>query len=375
MIKENIESGNERGELVLSNPPHIRASQSVTGIMWMVIAALIPAVAYSINVFGLKTLYITIAGVITAVISEAAYQLLMKKKVTVGDGSAVITGLLLVMNVPPDAPIWMVCIGSAFSVIIVKQLFGGIGFNIFNPALAGRAFLLASWPVYMTTKWHTFSGTNIISRDIYNNIGISQAAFDAITSATPLTALKGSAKLLTELSITPDSFYNFLLSDNMLRSLFIGDVGGCIGETSALLLLAGALFLFYKRIITWHIPLSYIGSVIVIISLYYGFNPPSGSELVSGFLVRMVLFHILSGGLVLGAFFMATDMVTSPVTRSGMIFFGIGCGVITCVIRIWGGYPEGVSYSILLMNATVPLIDRMLKPVIFGAGTNDQAEG
>ena len=247
MAQDKTENGTERIELILSNPPHIRDSQSVPGIMWMVVAALIPALAYSINIFGLKTLYLTVVAIVAAVLSEACYQFLMKKKVCVSDGSAVITGLLLVMNVPPDAPAWMVGIGSAFSIIIAKQLFGGIGFNIFNPALAGRAFLLASWPVYMTTRWHNFSSTNIISRDIFNTAGIPSTAFDAITSATPLTVLKGSAKIISEFALSPDSFFNLLLSDHMLRSLFVGDIGGCIGETSALLLLAGVCFTFLNQ--------------------------------------------------------------------------------------------------------------------------------
>ncbi|MBP7583739.1 MAG: RnfABCDGE type electron transport complex subunit D [Spirochaetes bacterium] len=374
MAQEKSDSPAQKPELILSNPPHLHAPQSVTGIMWLVVAALIPAAGYSIHLYGFKALVLMISAVLTAIIAEAAFQLLMKKKVSVTDGSAVITGLLLVMNVPPDAPVWMVCIGSAFAIIIAKQLFGGVGFNIFNPALAGRAFLLASWPVYMTTKWHQFSPTNVLSQGITNFQNMPAAVFDAVTSATPLAALKGASKIIVDMNVPADAFYNFLLSNEMLKSLFIGNIGGCVGETSALLLLAGALLLFYKRIITWHVPLTYMGTVAAFTFTYYTFAHIPGTDAVPHFTYRMVLFHLLSGGLVLGAFFMATDMVTSPVTQRGMIVFGIGCGLLTCVIRLWGGYPEGVSYSILLMNATVPLIDRFFKPRVFGAVKDDTSE-
>jgi len=374
MAQEKKVSEAPKPDLVLSNPPHIRAPQSVPSIMWLVVISMLPALAYSVYLFGLKALFLIAVSTGTAMAAEVLYQLAMRKKITVGDGSAVITGLLLVMNVPPDAPLWMVAVGSAFAIVIAKQLFGGIGFNIFNPALAGRAFLLASWPVYMTTAWHRFSDTNILSRGIQNSSTIAPEAFDAITGATPLAALKEASKVITEMGVQADAFYNILLSNQMLKSLAMGDIGGCLGETSALLLLAGALLLFYKRIITWHIPVTYAGTVAVFMAVYYYVNPVPGAEAVDLFIPRMVLFHLLSGGLVLGAFFMATDMVTSPVTKKGMILFGAGCGLITCLIRLWGGYPEGVSYSILLMNATVPLIDRVLKPKVFGTSGDDNSE-
>jgi len=346
-------------ELVLSSAPHIRTEQSLPAIMWMVVIALLPAAAYSVYLFGLHALILMLASIIAAVGADALMQILLRRPRSFTDGSAVITGLLLAMNVPPQAPVWMAVIGSFFAIIIAKQLFGGIGFNIFNPALAGRAFLMTSWPVYMTTKWHHFSPANVLSSGIANALGIPNAAYDVITGATPLGALKEAPKLLGDMGVPIESLYKLLFSNEMLASLFIGNVGGCIGETSALLLLVGALFLLYKRIITWHIPFSYLGTVAGIMLLYYtltGFPFP----------FRGAIFHLLSGGLMLGAFFMATDMVTSPVTKKGMIIFGAGCGLVTCVIRIWGGYPEGVSYSILLMNAAVPLIDRFTKPRVFG---------
>lgn len=348
-------------QLILSNAPHIRAGQSVRTIMWMVAGALVPAAVFSVYTFGINALMVITVGVASAVISEAIYLRLLRKPVTVSDGSAVITGLLLAMNVPPDVPLWVTGIGSAFSIIIAKQLFGGLGYNIFNPALAGRAFLMASWPVYMTTRWHHFSPLNVLSGNAANIAGLPNTAYDTITQATPLGALKEIPKILADLNITPEQFYTTLFSKDIMKSLFIGNTGGCVGETSAALLLLGGLFLLYKRIISWHIPVSYIGTVAIITAVYYALTG-------SPYVTRAVLFHLLSGGLMLGAFFMATDMVTSPVTHGGMIIMGIGCGIITCVIRLFGGYPEGVSYSILLMNATVPLIDRFTKPRVFGTG-------
>ncbi len=351
-------------ELVLSAAPHIRTDQSLPKIMWMVVFALLPAAAYSVYLFGLHALILMLASIIGAVAADALMQFLLKRPRSFADGSAVITGLLLAMNVPPQAPVWMVVIGAFFAIIIAKQLFGGIGFNIFNPALAGRAFLMTSWPVYMTTRWHHFSPTNVLSSGVTNTLGIPAGAYDVITGATPLGAFKEAPRLLVDMGVPIESLYKLLFSSEMFASLFIGNVGGCIGETSALLLLFGALFLLYKRIITWHIPFTYLGTVAGFMALYYtltGFPFP----------IEVTIFHLLSGGLVLGAFFMATDMVTSPVTKKGMIIFGAGCGLITCVIRIWGGYPEGVSYSILLMNAAVPLIDRFTKPRVFGTRGKD----
>jgi len=345
--------------LVLSNAPHVRTDDTVSKIMWMVVIALLPAVFYSVYIFGLNSLFIILASVIAAVASEALFQYLMKKPVSVSDGSAVITGLLVAMNVPPGSPLWVAPIGACFAVIIVKQLFGGIGFNIFNPALAARAFLVASWPVHMTTGWHKFAGTNVLSRDITNIAGLPEKLFDAVTQATPLTLMREAPSLLKGYDVGIDQLQKMIFSPEMIKSGFMGSIGGCIGETSAFLLLIGGLFLMYKKVITWHIPVSFIGTVGIFAYLYYFFSGYSAAPMIA-------LAHVLSGGLFLGAFFMATDMVTSPVSAKGMIIFGVGCGIITFVIRVWGGYPEGVSYSILLMNAVVPLIDRFIKPRVFG---------
>ena len=367
-MAEKEKSESKQKLLVLTGAPHIRSGESISKIMWSVIIALTPAAAFSVYLFGIPALKLMAVSVAAAVAAEALIQLLLRKRVTALDGSAAITGLLLAMNVPPGAPLWMVAIGSAFAIIIVKHLFGGLGFNIFNPALAARAFLLASWPVHMTTTWHRFGEYNVLMQNAQNSVGFPPAVFDALTQATPLTLMKEGPRILADNNIALSKLYDMALAPEMLRSLFLGTVGGSIGETSALLLLIGALFLMIRKIITWHIPLSFIGAVAAAAAGYYtltGFPAPH----------LMVLFHVLSGGLILGAFFMATDMVTSPVSKKGMVIFGVGCGLLTFVIRLWGGYPEGVSYAILIMNAVVPLIDRYTKPRVFGVSEGKNLTG
>lgn len=344
---------------LVSSAPHIRSGESVPKVMWSVVLALAPAAGFSVYHFGMPALVLIGVSVGSAVVAEALIRLFLRKPVTVLDGSAVITGLLLAMNLPPQAPWWMAAIGSAFAVIVVKQLFGGLGFNIFNPALAARALLMASWPVYMTTAWHRFSGDNVLSPASLNNGGLPPAVYDTLTRATPLGLLRDGPRILADAGLGSAPLYKMAVSPEMLKSLFMGNVGGCIGETSALLLLAGALFLLFRKIITWHIPAAYAGTVAAAAAVYYFATGCPCWQM-------MPLFHLLSGGLVLGAFFMATDMVTSPVSRKGMLLFGAGCGIVTFVIRLWGGYPEGVSYAILIMNAFVPLIDRLTKPRVFG---------
>lgn len=345
---------------LISSAPHIRSGESIPKVMWSVVLALAPAAGFGVYRFGMPALVLIGVSVGSAVAAEALIRLFLRKPVTVLDGSAVITGLLLAMNLPPLAPWWMAAIGAAFAVIVVKQLFGGLGFNIFNPALAARALLMASWPAYMTTAWHRFSGDNVLSPAVLNTAGIPPAVYDTLTGATPLGLLRDGPRILADAGLGSEPLYRMATSPEMLKSLFMGNSGGCIGETSALLLLAGALFLLLRKIITWHIPAAYAGTVAACAAVYYYATGCPCWQM-------MPLFHLLSGGLVLGAFFMATDMVTSPVSRRGMLLFGAGCGLITFVIRMWGGYPEGVSYAILIMNALVPLIDRLTKPRVFGA--------
>ncbi|MFZ0389061.1 MAG: RnfABCDGE type electron transport complex subunit D [Calditrichia bacterium] len=334
---------------VVTSSPHVRDQDSISKIMWTVNIALLPALVMATYFFGFQALWITILSILAAVGTEALVQKMMKKPIRVHDGAAVITGFLLAYNLPPSVPWWMPIVGSVFAVAIVKELFGGLGYNILNPALAARAFLLASWPVDMTAQW-TQPREGTIS-------GIA-----AVTSATPLNLLKQSAKIITNPAAYEPSQVQQAqeaiagLSSNY-NNLLIGNVGGCIGETSVIALLIGALILFYRHIIDWRIPFTYMGTVALLAWIF------GGTE---GFFTGNWLFHILSGGLVLGAFYMATDMVTSPIAAKGQIIFAAGCGILTVVIRLWGGYPEGVSYSILLMNLAVPLIDRYTVPRVFG---------
>lgn len=300
----------------VSSSPHIRSNDSVHGIMRDVVIALLPATVAGIYFFKLQGLLVILASVLSCIAAEALWQKLTHQKITICDLSAVITGLLLAFNLPADIPLWLPVVGGFFAIIVVKQLFGGLGQNIVNPALAARAVLLASWPVHMT-NW----------------------TVDGVSSATPLGVLKEGG--------------TFAFSH---MDVFLGNVGGCIGETSAIALLIGGAYLLYRKVISWHIPASYIGTVFVLTQVI-GRN---------GFMSGDGLFEILAGGVMLGAFFMATDYTTSPMSKKGHLVFGIGCGILTSIIRIFGGYAEGVSYSILIMNLFVPLIDRYTAPRVFG---------
>lgn len=310
--------------IYVTSSPHIHSGGSVKKVMWSVFIALIPAGLWGIYAYGLRSLYLIIASILACLITEAVILKLRKRPVAISDGSAALTGLLLAYNVSPNLPIWVICIGAVFAIAIAKQAFGGLGRNIFNPALAARAFLMASWPTYMVTfqnpRWNV----------------------DALTSATPLTNIK----------------HSFGFSNPTYMDLFIGNRGGCIGEVCTVALIAGALFLLYKRYISLRIPASFILTVGFLSWAFMG----------KGFFQGDALFYIMSGGLILGAFFMATDYVTSPITKKGKIIFGIMCGILTFAIRKWGGYPEGVCYSILIMNAAVPIIERHTKPGRFGKG-------
>jgi|TARA_B100001971_G_C18253624_1_gene580220 electron transport complex protein RnfD len=302
----------EEKQLIVDTSPHIRKKENISYIMWWVVVALLPAAIMGVYQFGTNALWIVLVSVAAAVLTEFFIQEITKQRITIKDGSAVITGLLLALVLPPTVPLWIPIVGSFIAISIAKHAFGGIGQNIFNPALIGRAFLVASWPLLMTT-W---------------------LAPDGITAATPLGALKVGGELIATNS-----------------QLFLGSIGGTIGETSALAVLLGAFFLFIKKIISWRIPLVYIGTVFLL-TWVTGQDP---------------VFHILAGGLMLGAFFMATDYVTTPITKNGRVVFGIGLGILTVIIRLYSGLPEGVMYSILLMNGLTPLIDRHTKPKAFGA--------
>ncbi len=302
----------------VSSSPHIRSSETTQNIMRDVTIALTPAALYGVYNFGLRALIVLVISVVSAMVAEAACQKIRKQKITVSDFSAVVTGLLLGMNLPSAVPYWIPVVGSFFAIAVVKQAFGGLGHNFINPALAARALLVASWPVHMTT-W-------------------VKPGSDAIASPTVLGILKEK---------TGDALPS-------LTDMLMGSIGGCIGETSALLLLLGGLYLIYKGVITIKIPGIYIGTV-ALLTLF-----------ITGFDFELTMVHILSGGLILGAFFMATDYASSPITPKGQIIYAFGMGLLTVIIRFYGGYPEGVSYSILLMNVAAPLIDKYAKPRVFG---------
>lgn len=329
-------------KVVVTSSPHIKAEDSTKSLMLDVVLALIPALAVAIFTFGLRALTMTVATIISCVVFEWLYCKVNHKKATIGDLSAVVTGILIAFNVPVAAPIWMPVIGGAFAIIVVKMLFGGIGKNFMNPALGARAFMMASWPALMTTWVQPHQKLPLFA---------SVEVTDAISTATPLASLKQGI-------LPSESLKGFPMD------LFFGQHGGVIGETCALALLVGGIYLLIRKVININIPAAYILTVAVLTFLF-----PMGDV----DRLQWMLSQVLSGGLMLGAFFMATDYVTSPVTPKGQIVFGVGCGVLTVFIRYFGGLPEGVSYSILIMNALVWMIDQKCLPRKFGY--SDAKEG
>ncbi len=344
---------------ILSSSPHAHARCSVSSLMLDVIIALLPALACSVYFFGIRALLVTATCVSACLLTELVCRLAMKRENTTGDLSAVLTGLLLAFNLPPMIPLWMAICGSVFAIGVAKQVFGGLGYNPFNPALAARAFMLVSFTGAMTT-W-TASGWSTCLADAVT----TATPVAAVTTATPLGMIKGGLGRETLSAMNWEQF-------TLFKDLFFGNVNGCIGEVSAFALLIGAAYLLYRRVITWHIPAAFIGSVFLFALFMRGaeYYPafisgmiPEGANAIPPFV------HVLSGGVVLGACFMATDYVTSPITARGKIIFGIGCGVLTMLIRTapTGSYPEGVSFAILIMNAFTPLINRYTRPKVFGA--------
>ena len=323
-------------ELTISSSPHVHAPVTTQTIMRDVLIALAPALVGSIYFFGFRALLVTLVSAAACVFFEWAYAKLTKIPCKIYDLSAVVTGVLLAFVCPVTIPYWCIIIGDFFAIIVVKAIFGGIGRNIVNPALAGRAFMF-SYPALMTT-W--------VKPGFSNAAGIFNTA-DAVTGATPLAQMGQG-----------------VMPEATLGEMFLGNIGGCIGETSALLLLVGLVYLLVRKVITLRIPLAFIGTVAVLTVLF-----PQGNGN-----VQWMAAQLLSGGLFLGAIFMATDYVTSPLTKLGQIVFGIGCGVLTVVIRYFGGYPEGVSYAILIMNCCVVLLDRIGRPTKFGAPKKEVAK-
>ena len=327
----------EKQLLTVSPSPHARRGATTASVMKDVIIALLPATIWGIYIFGARAALVVLTCVISSILFEAITQILLHRPVTISDCSAALTGLLLGLNLSPTVPIYAAIVGSAFAIVVVKQLFGGIGKNIMNPALAARVFLMLTWTGSMTK----FPAA-------YDRVGIGKAA-DAVASATPLVSLKAG--------VMPENIG--------IMELFFGQTGGCIGEISVLMLLIGGIYLLIRRVITWHIPVSFLGTVAVLTLLF-----PRGDADPLTFM----LSSLCSGGLVLGAFFMATDYVTSPVTWLGRLIFGAGCGVLVVFIRYFSGYNEGVSFAILIMNALVWYLDMATMPRIYGKARREKKE-
>ncbi len=325
-------------KLLISPSPHVHSGDSIEKNMYGVLIALIPTFICSVVFFGMGAIIVTLTSVLACLIFEYLIQkFILKRQPTIWDGSAIITGVLLAFNVPANLPIWIILIGALVAIGIGKMSFGGLGCNIFNPALVGRVFLLISFPVQMTT-WPMTQGFNT-------------SYIDAQTGATPLALLKEAVKTGTPVNevLNTEGFVTY-------KDMLLGNMGGSLGEVAALALLVGFAFMLFRRIITWHIPVTIFATVVIFGGILHLCDP-----------VQFVnpLVHLLTGGMMLGAIFMATDYVTSPMSSKGMIIYGVGIGVLTIIIRVFGAYPEGMSFAILIMNAFTPLINRYCKPTRF----------
>ncbi len=323
--------------LNVSPSPHTHGKESTQKLMFNVVLALIPALFTSIFYFGVGAIIVTATSVISCLIFEYLIQrFILKKPVSITDGSAIVTGILLAFNLPSNLPVLIVIIGSFISIAVAKMTFGGLGNNPFNPALVGRVFMLISFPVQMTS-WPVPAG-------------FATGYTDATTGATPLAIIKEGLKNGEPLSQLMDKIPT-------PAQMFMGDMGGSMGEVAAIALLIGFVYLLYKKVITWHVPVSVVGSIAIFTAILWLVNPEQNAN---------PMFHILAGGVLLGAIFMATDYVTSPMVPKSMIIYGCGIGIITVIIRVFGAYPEGVSFAILIMNACVPLLNAYIKPKRFG---------
>ena len=325
----------------VSGSPHVHNNQSVQKIMWGVVTALVPALLVSLWYFGLGALVTTTIAVFSCVIVEYTIaKYILKEQPSIADGSAVVTGILLAFNVPSSIPWWQLVIGSIVAIGVAKMSFGGLGRNPFNPALVGRVFMLISFPVDMTSWPLPMQNRYVLT--------------DAITGPTSLGIVKEGIKNGESLSQLASKIPDY-------ANMFYGNIGGSLGEVSAIAILLGGFYMLFRKIITWHIPLSYLATVFAFTGILWLINPDIYIDPV---------FHMIAGGLLLGAIFMATDMTTSPMNWKGMLIYGFGCGVLTVLIRVWGAYPEGVSFAILIMNAATPLINKGFKPSRFGNAVN-----
>lgn len=333
-------------KLIVSLSPHQLGTNSVKRLMYGVLIALLPTLFVSVWFFGLGAIVVTLTSVLSAIMFEFLItKYVLKKPNTISDGSAIITGLLLAFNLPSNLPIWLVIIGAFVAIVIAKSSFGGLGNNPFNPALVGRVFLLISWPVQMTS-W-----------PIPSPLSDKFLAYtDVTTGATPLGKLAEAMRNGDSMSAFAERVPDYI-------QMLLGNMGGSLGEVAAIALLIGFAYMLMKKIITWHIPVSILGTVTIFTGILWLVNPVKFAN---------PLFHLLSGGLLLGAIFMATDYVTSPMSKRGQIIFGVGIGLLTIIIRLWGAFPEGVSFAILIMNAFVPIINMYMKPKRFGEKVKEQ---
>lgn len=323
--------------IIISASPHVHSARTSKKVMYDVLYALIPAFLVSVYVFGISALILTSVAVISCIVFEYLIQkYLLKTEITITDGSALITGILLAFNLPAGLPIWMIIVGSLIAIGVAKHSFGGLGYNIFNPALVGRVFLLVCFPVQMTS-WPTA---------VVNNTTL----VDAVTGETTLGIIKEGLMYGDTMTTISEKLPSVM-------ELLLGITSGSVGEMSALALLLGGVFLLARNVITWHIPITVLVTMAAMTGIFWLANPEQYAN---------PLIHILSGGAILGAFYMATDLVTSPMTKKGMVIFAIGIGIITVVIRLFGAYPEGISFAIIIMNAFVPLINTYFKPRRFG---------
>lgn len=339
-----------KDKLLVTNSPQFHHPQSTRSIMWTVSLCLLPAGIWGIYIFGLRALVVTLAAIVAAVATEYLLGLIRDEN-TVSDGSAFLTGLLIGFNMPPAVPVYVVVVASVFAIAVVKWTFGGLGANWMNPALAGRVFVFFSWTGGMTTWTLPHTG-----------------GADAVTGPTPLGSIKTGLSSIGDGITGPMDLLSAEGVPVSYMDLFMGRIPGCIGEVSALLLVVGGLYLLIRRIANWEIVVSYLGSFALLVWLFGGFR--YGQGMFSGDL----LFHLFSGGLMLGVFFMATDMVTSPLTSKGMIVYGLGCGFMTYLLRFFGSVPEGVSLAIIFMNIFVPLINRAFQPEKFGLVKEEEAK-
>ena len=345
--------------LLLSTSPHVHGGDSISNVMQTVVWALMPATTMSIMVFGWPALLVILITTAACMITEYLFIKLRKRPSTLGDRSAALTGLLLALTLPPHSPWWICVVGGVFAILVGKQVYGGLGFNLFNPALIARVFLLISFPVELTT-WpdvnplfsdHAYSFTDALAIILAGHYGTPELV-DAVSSATPL----GQYRIETGMGKTVQDALSGSYGFNSWNTAG-GLVKGSLGETSVLLLLVGGIYMIHKKLITWHIPITMLIGCLLPAALFWIYDDT---------LYPDPIFHLITGGLVLGAFFMATDMVTSPVSPKGQIIFGLCCGLLTYLIRTWGGYPEGVSFAVVIMNTAVPLIDQYTRPVIYG---------